>query len=119
MKRRRRPEQELQTAVCEQIRLRRVDGLIFWHTPNAGKRSIQAGRRLKAQGMTAGVLDLILVHVPRRQNYALELKATKKGRPSPEQKQMMIDLEEAGWEVACERGIDAAIKRLQNWELIR
>ncbi len=71
-------------------------GMIF-HIPNGEYRTITAGKRLKAQGVRAGIPDLFLA-VPRKEFSGLwiELKSLK-GRPSPEQQDWIAKLQVYGY----------------------
>ena len=77
-------------------------------TPNAGKRNMIAGARLKAEGMRAGVPDLMLPVARKGYNgLFIELK-TKTGRLQDNQRcwldylseQGYLAVECKGWEVA-------------------
>ena len=61
--------------------------LMWWHTPNGGKRSLAAGRKLKAMGMTKGCPDLCIL-LPEDHFAMVELK-TPKGAVQPEQTAFM------------------------------
>jgi hypothetical protein len=69
----RRPEDCVQRTVCQHLRIRGARGLLWWHTPNGGKRRPIEAAIMKSLGVRAGVADLILVHAGRM--FALELKA--------------------------------------------
>ncbi len=111
-----REEDSIHGAVVQHLRQRGVPGLIFWHTPNDGKRGYKAASRLKRMGMRAGVSDIILVHDGRI--YGLELK-TEKGRASEEQSQFLYDLNGAGGYGCICHGLDRALKTLEAWGLVR
>ena len=113
---RRRPEQIVQRAVCDYLWLRAKPGVVWWHTPNGGKRSKREGAELKRQGVLAGVSDLILLHDGNF--FALELKAPK-GRPSDAQREFLNGVNDAGGYSAYAVGVDRAIEVLKAWELIR
>ena len=81
-------ESTLQRACVTWFRLahRRYSG-VFFSVPNGGARSAVTGAILKAEGVLAGVADLLLL-VPSREYHGLciEMK-TAKGRQSTTQKQ--------------------------------
>jgi hypothetical protein len=116
IRRRRRPEDEIQRAVCHHIRLRGVRGLVWFAVPNGGKRQPIEASIMKGLGVRAGVADLILVH--RGQPFALELKADK-GRPSVEQMTFMSDFNAAGGYARIVHGLDRALQTLETWGLLR
>jgi hypothetical protein len=123
-RRRERPEQTIQRAVIEHLRLRGVPGLVFWHTPNGaylgGKRtrkgaSIQ-GAIMKSLGVLAGVSDICALHDGRF--YAVELKAPG-GRSTEAQLRFRNDVNAAGGFATEAVGLDAALGCLQVWGLLR
>lgn len=111
-----RPEDQIQRAVVQHLRTRGVPGLVFWHTANGGYRRPIEGAILKGLGVRAGVSDLILVHD--HKIYALELKA-EGGRRSEAQIAFLTEMEAAGAFTGCAFGLDAAIRALEDWGLLR
>lgn len=111
-----RPEDAIQRAVVQHLRQRGVPGLIFWHTPNGGKRSPIEGAIFKALGVRAGVSDIIAVHDGKI--FALELKA-EGGTPTEAQLTFLSDMEKAGAYTGWVVGVDAAICALEDWGLLR
>lgn len=75
------------------------DVLIF-AVPNGEKRSISVAKRLKAEGVIAGIPDL---YVP-QWNLWIEMKRQKGGRLSPEQKAMIEYLKSIGHTVIVGKG---------------
>lgn len=53
-------EQVIQRAVCQHLRQRSANGVVWWHTPNGGRRSPIEAAIFKGLGVCAGVSDLIL-----------------------------------------------------------
>jgi len=92
MKRRQHPEDCVQRAVCQHLQIRGVRGLLWWHTPNGGKRRPIEAAIMKSLGVRAGVADLILLHAGRM--FALELKV-ENGRTTPAQMQFVSDFNAA------------------------
>ena len=90
-------------------------GLLF-AVPNGGHRNIQTARALKAEGVTAGVSDLILL-VANRGYYALcvEVK-TIKGRQSENQKSWQRAVEAQGYYYTIVRSLDE-FAELLRWYL--
>ena len=80
----------------------------LYHTPNEGKRSFMAGKKLQAEGMRKGVPDIVLA-VPSSGYGALyiELK-TAKGRVSKEQLDYLSLLDRCGNKAVLCRGWVAA-----------
>jgi hypothetical protein len=71
---------------------------------------------LKGLGVHAGVPDVIAIH--RGQVYAIELK-TEDGRATSAQLQAIEELRVAGAHAEVCHGLDAAIKQLEDWQLLR
>src|SRR5665213_414913 len=86
-------EDDIQMAVVTHLKIRGTRGLVFWHTPNGGRRNVREAARFKAMGVRAGVSDLILVHD--QKIFALELKSPG-GRASEKQLEFLSDMENAG-----------------------
>ena len=119
MSRRRRIEVCVQRTVCQHLRIRGVHGLLFWHTPNGGKRRPIEAAIMKSLGVRAGVADLILLHAGRI--FALELKA-ESGRPTAEQMQFISDFNAAvapNGGACIAHGLDRALRVLETWGLLR
>lgn len=119
-----RPEQELHKAVAAHLRQRGVAGLVWWHTANGmfagGKRNRKGvaiqGAIMKGLGVRAGVSDIIAVHDGKI--YALELKAPG-GRATEAQLQFISDIDKAGAYTCLAEGLDAALRVLESWGLLR
>lgn len=101
-------ETEEQTALFQWAELQSVaqpELELMYHCPNGGSRNKIEAARLKAQGVRAGVPDICLP-VPRGGYHGLyiELKRTKGGRISDQQKNWMNALAAQGYAVALCRG---------------
>ncbi len=112
-----RPEDNIQRAVIQHLRERGAPGIVFWHTPNGGKRSKAEAAILKGLGVRAGVSDIICVHNSRI--FALELKAPNAKPPTESQMQFISDLNAAGGFGTIAVGLDKALKCLETWGLLR
>ena len=110
------PEQSIHQTVVLHLRTRAVPGCTWWHTPNGGRRDPVAGAIFKSLGVRAGVADLVFLH--EGQFFALELKAPG-GRLTESQAAFLDDVEAAGGIVACAEGLDAALRKLERWGLLR
>lgn len=91
-------------------------GGLFFAVPNGGHRNIQTAARLKAEGVTAGVSDLMLL-VARRGFHSLcvEVK-TMTGRQSENQKNWQAKVEAQGFKYAIVRSLDD-FAELVRWYL--
>jgi hypothetical protein len=116
MSRRKNPEQQIQIAVFQHIKVRGIAGAKFWHTPNGGSRNIREAAKLKQMGVLAGVSDVLAFHNSKL--YAMEIKAPG-GRATKEQLDFVGDLDRQGAFTAIPEGLDAALATLEAWGLIR
>ena len=81
-------------------------GGLFFAVPNGGHRNIQTARALKAEGVTAGVSDLILL-IPRQGFHALLVEVnTMVGRQSESQKEWQKKVEAQGYKYEVVRSLD-------------
>lgn len=112
----RHQEHNLQVACVRYFRLQypNIAPLLF-AVPNGGSRNLREAARLKAEGVTRGVADLILL-LPSRTHHALcmELKTTN-GRLSPQQKEWLTLAEHYGAKTAIIRSIDDFIKTVDSY----
>ena len=90
---------------------------LLFHIPNGGSRHKAEAGRFRAMGVKPGVPDLFLP-VPAGGYHGLfvELKRTKGGRVSPEQREWMDALRERGYCAALCRGWEDAA-RIITWYL--
>ena len=107
-------EAEEAEILCEWMR---ANGLFFIHVPNEGRRSIPAARRLKRQGMMAGVPDYLILSNPRA-GYCvaplwLELKREKGAGLSEKQRDFIEALRQYGYTVLVCYGAKDAMDQLQ------
>lgn len=126
-RRRAHPEADEQATVIAWARRQvaaapgRYQGLHLLHCSLSGHpmTPAQAGRA-KAQGMLAGVPDLLLL-VPRGGYHGLliEMKRPSGGRVSAEQKSVMADLRALGYRCEVCAGASPAIELIQDYLLER
>jgi hypothetical protein len=109
------PEQIIQRAVCEHLRQRGARGIVWWHTPNGGRRSRVEAAIFSGLGVRPGVSDIILLHSG--QAYALELKS-EQGRPTAAQMNFITEFRAAGGEGEIANGLDEALRTLETWGLL-
>jgi hypothetical protein len=111
-----RLEQQIQKAVVEHLRVRAAPNTFFFHVPNGGWRTRTEGAILKGMGVMPGTPDLFLVFQGRC--YALEIKP-EGGRPTVQQLEVIAQLEKAGAFTSISCGLDAALRVLEAWGLLR
>ena len=109
-KRKAQPEAAIQRAIIARLRM---SGIVCHHSPNAAKRSVIGGRRIKADGMITGWPDLTVVG---REGLVafLEVKAPG-GKLSPAQSEIGDMLTRMGHTWAVVRSQDEAVATLQAW----
>jgi hypothetical protein len=112
----RNSEQTVQRTVCEHLRRRGAAGLVWWHTPNGGRRNPIEAAIFNGLGVRAGVADLILLRDGRA--FALELK-TERGRQTAAQMDFISEFRAAGGEASIANGLDQALRVLEVWGLLR
>jgi len=114
--RRDNPEERIHRAVVDHLRTRAKTGVVWWHTPNGGKRGIAEARRFKALGVRPGVSDLLAFF--NGELFCLELKAPN-GRPSESQFTFISDMQKQGAYACIAEGLNEAIAVLEAWGLLR
>ena len=84
-------------------------GLKWFHVPNGGFRAKATASALKAEGVKAGVPDILIITLANDgKPTAIELKRRKGGRVSKEQKEWIEVLTANGWECKVCKGADEA-----------
>ena len=111
-----RPEQRIQQAVVEHLRLRGAPDLVYLHVPNGGLRSPIEAAIMKGMGVRKGASDLLIWQGGR--SYAIELKAPG-GKTTDSQLRFLQDLRKAGAQTAICIGLDEALAKLEEWGLVR
>lgn len=89
---------------------------LLFHIPNGGSRKKAEAGRFKAEGVRAGVPDLMLP-VARGDKHGLfiEMKRLDGGRVRPEQKAWMEKLQAQGYEAVVCRGWEGASEALVKY----
>ncbi|MBD5173804.1 MAG: VRR-NUC domain-containing protein [Bacteroidales bacterium] len=83
--------------------------------PNGGRRDAVTGARLKAEGVTAGVSDLILFQRRGDSGALLIEMKTPKGRQSPEQKQWQHTVQTQGYRYTVCRSLDEFVRTVNGY----
>lgn len=109
-------EEKLQVALVQHLMLLAPKNVIWFAIPNGIPASKRTGARFKAQGVRAGVYDMMFL-LPGGKAAALELKSAT-GRPSPAQKAFGEACEAIGIDNAVASNIDQAISILQAWNVL-
>ena len=89
---------------------------LCFHIPNGGSRNAREAHNLKLQGVKAGVPDLFLP-VPRGEYHGLfiEMKRTKGGRVSDEQKEWITALSGQGYKCVISKGWEDAAEQIKAY----
>ncbi len=77
--------------------------LLYFAVPNGGERSKSTAGKLKAEGVRAGVPDIVIA-LPEGRTLWIEMKVRNGGRVSPEQREFHRNLEARGHSVYVARG---------------
>ncbi len=107
------PESKLQMVVCEHLRLRGVDGLLYFAPCNEGRRSPLNAYYLKRMGMLPGISDLV-IDIPGQPLSFLELKAAG-GKQSLDQTAFETYCWDTGRRYAVADNIDDALRICKAW----
>lgn len=89
--------------------------LLLFAVPNGGRRDRTTGAKLKAEGVVAGVADIILL-VPSNGYHGLliELK-TATGRQSESQRAFMAEAEKQGYLYVVVRSVDDFVNVIKTY----
>jgi hypothetical protein len=115
-RRRQQPEAEIPKCVFEHFKIRSAPDVFAFHPANGGYRRPIEAKIFQGIGVRSGVPDIVAVRGG--QMYCLELKA-KGGRLTPAQVAAHSLLISAGAMVAMADNIDAALRQLESWSLLR
>lgn len=113
--RKRNLEDEFQKQVAKHL-WHQYPSLLWWHTPNGGKRTKAQAGIFKAMGVRAGVADIVLFWLEGIETCmaAIELKVGKNNLEDS-QKQFRNDWLNAGGHYAICRDLDEVIEWLRIW----
>lgn len=104
------PSEDYEQMMFVQWMRRTYPELWLYAIPNGGYRGKATAARLKATGVSAGVPDLC---IPSLKVY-IEMKRTKGGSVSKDQKEWLDYLRQAGYTVAVCKGCEEAKKFIIN-----
>lgn len=125
---RQHPEFALQRQIAAALGYARP-GVLWWHTPNEGKRRMRQnprtgawycaeGARLKQMGMRPGVSDFLFVLPPTGRIAALEIKAAG-GKPTELQVEFLNGVISAGGLAEWCDSFEDAVTILRGWRVLR
>jgi len=91
----------------------------WFHPPNGGLRNQIVAKKLKGQGVKAGIPDIMIYEKPWAgqtcRGLAIELKRLKGGVVSREQEDKIEDLKRNGWDVYVAEGASEAIAIIEMY----
>jgi hypothetical protein len=108
------PEHSEQVAFVRWFRAT-FPSVLIYAIPNGEKRSVAIGKKLKDEGVVAGIPDL---HVP-AWRLRIEMKRADGGRVSVEQAEVMDYLQTVGETCLLCHGCDDARKQVQEFLTVR
>ncbi len=112
-----REEDQLHIAIVHLLEVAAAPGVVWWHTPNGGKRSKREAARFRAMGVLAGVADFA-ISMPGGRFAFIEVKS-RGGCLSAEQKAFLRSMEANGHQTAVVRSLADASAALTGWSAIR
>jgi len=94
-------------------------GVLIFAVPNGGKRNMKEAVRLKAEGVTAGVPDLVVAQA-RGGFFGLyiEMKRQKGSRLSDEQRDRIAELRAEGYAVEVCEGVEEAWAAFERYHAL-
>jgi len=110
-------EHSLQVTVLAYLTYRAKPDVNVIAIPNAARRSLRMGARMKAEGLQSGVADLCIM-LPGGRVAWLELK-TDRGRQSLAQKGFEAKCKRLDHPYALARNLDEAIAALTQWKALK
>lgn len=85
--------------------------ILIFAVPNGDHRAITTAKRLKAEGVVAGVPDLCIP----QWNMWVEMKRREGGRLSEDQREIIAHLQAIGHHVIVGKGAEDASRQLLGW----
>lgn len=109
-------EHKLQCACVKWFRYAHHDmASVLFAVPNGGARDAVTGAKLKAEGVVAGVADILLL-VPNAEHNALAIEMkTPTGRQSPAQKEWQQAAERVGVQYVVARSLPEFIDAVEKY----
>lgn len=109
-------EHRLQTVLAKYLDL---NNYVFFAIPNGGLRSKEVAAKLKAEGVKAGVADLLIL-LPNQTFHGLFVEVKIAGNyQQPNQKDFEQKARDCGYEYIIVRSLDELIEKLKYYEAQR
>jgi hypothetical protein len=110
-------EDKLHVAIADLLRRTAAPGVVWWHTPNGGRRSKREAARFRSMGVLAGVSDFA-ISLPNGRFGFIEVKSPR-GQLSAEQHEFLAAMKANGHFTEVIRSVDGALGVLKAWGAIR
>ena len=118
-KQRRHPRDEEHQLQCACVRWFRLQYPQLHHNlfavPNGGRRDEVTAGKLKAEGVIAGISDLILLKSNAEYGALLIEMKTRTGRQSEQQKQWQVQIEKDGYHYVVCRSLEDFMTEVNNY----
>jgi len=102
-------EHAIQCAICKELDKANI---LYFAVPNGGKRPPKTASFLKAEGVLAGVSDLVIL-LPNAKAVFVEVKTAKNGQQDT-QKTFQSNVEKLGFKYIIWRSVDDAINFIKE-----
>jgi hypothetical protein len=109
-------EHAIQSAIVDHLRIRGNSNVFWFAVPNGGSRNGITGAILKREGVRAGVPDLAFV-IGGKPHF-LEVKRAR-GYLTKSQRAIRQEIEQSGAAWAVAKGLDEALKQLEQWGALK
>ena len=113
-------EHEIQKAIirhCRTMALAHEQYKYLFAVPNGGQRDVRVAKKLKAEGVLAGVSDLVIPWPTKEYNGAFIEVKTESGRPSDNQLAFIAEMSRRGYYTAIVYGLKQAIETFDEYLL--
>jgi len=102
-------ESDLQKTVARYLN---ALGLVWFHCPNGGNRSMSEAKRFKAEGVKSGVPDVMVIEPNGKYNgLAIELKVGY-NKPNNNQKEWLNNLQSKGFYTFWSNSLDEILEKI-------
>jgi len=105
----RNEEHAIQCAICQVLDAHKI---LYFAVPNGGKRPPKTASFLKAEGVLAGVSDLVIL-LPNAKAVFVEVKTAKNGQQDT-QKLFQSNVEKLDFKYLIWRSVDDAVKFIKE-----
>lgn len=111
-------EHEIQKAIirhCRTMAMVHPQYSYLFAVPNGGQRDVRVAKKLKAEGVLAGVSDLVVPWATLDYHGAFIEVKTDKGRPSDNQLAFLAEMSRRGYFTAIVYGLEQAVRTIDKY----